>query len=67
MCLCYVSKHAGGRFAKLKNCIGIVLNGLTDNKITIQVLGGEIVCEWDQEKNLVFMTGPATTVFEGEI
>lgn len=47
--------------------VACVLNGLTDNKITIQVLGGEIVCEWDQEKNLVFMTGPATTVFEGEI
>ena len=47
--------------------VACVLNGLTDNKITIQVLGGEIVCEWDQEKNLVFMTGPVTTVFEGEI
>ena len=47
--------------------VACVLNGLTDNKITIQVLGGEIVCEWDQEKNLVFMTGPATTVFVGEI
>lgn len=47
--------------------VACVLNGLTNNRITIQVLGGEIVCEWDQEKNLVFMTGPATTVFEGEI
>ena len=47
--------------------VACVLNGLTDNKITIQVLGGEIVCEWDEERNLVFMTGPATTVFEGEI
>ena len=27
----------------------------------------DLLKEWDQEKNLVFMTGPATTVFEGEI
>lgn len=47
--------------------VACVLNGLTNNKITIKVLGGEIVCEWDREKNLVFMTGSATTVFEGEI
>ncbi|MCM1326273.1 MAG: diaminopimelate epimerase [Bacteroidales bacterium] len=44
-----------------------VLNGLTDEKITVKLLGGELQIEWDREKNLVFMTGPAVTVFEGSV
>lgn len=44
-----------------------VLNGLTDSTVTVKLLGGEIEVFWDQENNLVYMTGPAETVFEGEI
>ena len=44
-----------------------VLNGLTDTKVNVRVLGGTITCEWDREDNLVYMTGPAATVFDGEI
>lgn len=47
--------------------VACVLNGLTDKKVTVKVLGGEILCEWDQSENLVYMTGPAETVFDGEI
>lgn len=47
--------------------VACVLNGLTDDKITVRLLGGELTIEWDREENLVYMTGPATTVFEGEI
>lgn len=43
------------------------LNGLTDNHITVKLLGGEITVEWDREQNVIYMTGPAVTVFEGEI
>ncbi len=43
-----------------------VLNGLTEEKVTVRVLGGEIEIQWDREENLVYMTGPAATVFEGE-
>lgn len=46
--------------------VACVLNGLTDNKITVKLLGGELDIEWDREQNLVYMTGPAETVFEGE-
>lgn len=46
--------------------VACILNGLADNAVTVRVLGGEILIEWDREKNLVYMTGPATTVFEGE-
>lgn len=44
-----------------------VLNGLTNPQVTVKLLGGELLIEWDREKNLVYMTGPAVTVFEGEI
>ena len=47
--------------------VACVLNGLTDNAITVEVLGGELRIEWDRENNLVWMTGPATVVFSGEI
>ena len=47
--------------------VACVLNGLTDNAITVEVLGGELRIEWDRENDLVWMTGPATVVFSGEI
>ena len=47
--------------------VACVLNGLTDNQVTVKVLGGEIDIEWDREENVVYMTGPAVTVFEGEV
>lgn len=43
-----------------------VLNGLTEDEVTVRVLGGEIDIRWDREENLIYMTGPAETVFEGE-
>lgn len=46
--------------------VACVLNGLTEDKVTVRVLGGEIEIQWDREANLVYMTGPAATVFEGE-
>lgn len=47
--------------------VACVLNGKTEDDITVKVLGGEIRIQWDREADTVFMTGPATTVFEGEI
>ncbi len=47
--------------------VACVLNGLTENVVTVKVLGGELLIEWDREANLVYMTGPAVTVFEGEV
>ena len=44
-----------------------VLNDLTDDKITVKLLGGALDIEWDRETNHVYMTGPAALVFEGEI
>lgn len=46
--------------------VACILNGKTDNKVTVSLLGGELEIEWDRESNLVYMTGPAVTAFEGE-
>ena len=48
-------------------CVAGVLNGFTAPKLEVRVLGGALLIEWDREENLVWMTGPATTVFEGTI
>ena len=47
--------------------VACVLNGLTEEAVTVKLLGGELIITWDREANLVYMTGPAVTVFEGEI
>ena len=43
------------------------INGLTNRKVNVELLGGMLEIEWDEKTNHVFMTGPATTVFEGKI
>lgn len=47
--------------------VASILNGLTDNEVTIRLLGGDLLVEWNQVENMVYMTGPAEIVFEGEI
>lgn len=47
--------------------VASILNGLTDDRITVELLGGNLEIFWDRKENVVYMTGPATTVFEGEI
>ena len=47
--------------------VACILNGYTDEEVTVHVLGGKIKIYWDREENLVYMIGPAETVFEGEI
>jgi diaminopimelate epimerase len=47
--------------------VACMLNGLTDRKVTVHVLGGDITVEWDEKDNHVYMTGPATTVYDGVI
>lgn len=47
--------------------VASILNGYTDDEITVQLLGGDLVIRWDREKNVVYMTGTATVVFDGDI
>lgn len=47
--------------------VASILNNLTDTRVTVKLLGGDLQIEWDLEKNHVFMTGPAKVVFDGVI
>ena len=49
--------------------VASTLNGLVDEDVpvTVKLLGGDLQILWNRQENLVYMTGPATTVFEGEI
>ncbi len=47
--------------------VACVLNGYTEDQVTVKLLGGDLKIFWDREANLVYMTGPAEVVFDGEI
>ncbi len=53
-----------GTCATVMACI---LNNKTDNKVLVHLRGGDLTIEYIPETNHVFMTGPATEVFAGEI
>jgi diaminopimelate epimerase len=53
-----------GATASVYACI---LNGLTDDEVVVHLLGGDLKIKYDRELNTLFMTGPATRVFDGEI
>lgn len=44
-----------------------VLNELVSRKATVELLGGNLEIEWNENDDHVYLTGPAETVFEGEI
>ena len=46
--------------------VASMLKGLTNRKVTVQLLGGDLLIDW-AENGRVYMTGPATEVFSGEI
>jgi diaminopimelate epimerase len=51
-------------------CAAIVAGirrGLLDSPVEVQARGGELTIRWDGEGQPVFLSGPAETVFEGEI
>lgn len=47
--------------------VACILNGLTEEKVTVKLLGGDLEIEWNRAENKVYMTGPAEVSFEGEI
>lgn len=48
--------------------VAAILNGLVDNDVTVHLIGGDLQISWSgNESDSVFMTGPAATVFTGEI
>lgn len=53
-----------GACASVYACIR---NGYTEDQVTVRLLGGELNVRYDRKRNTIFMTGPAVTVFDGEI
>ncbi|HHX13148.1 MAG TPA: diaminopimelate epimerase [Clostridiales bacterium] len=47
--------------------IACILNGLTDHEVRVTLLGGDLIVRYDEKVDIVYMTGPAVTVFHGEI
>ncbi|NLY44135.1 MAG: diaminopimelate epimerase [Clostridiaceae bacterium] len=47
--------------------VASVLNGLSSRKAVVKLLGGDLLIEWNEKDNHVYMTGPAEKVFDGEI
>ena len=47
--------------------VASILNGYTSREVTVKLLGGDLKIEWNEKDNHVYMTGPATTVFEGNL
>ena len=47
--------------------VACVLNEKTDRHVYVKLLGGTLEIEWNKQDNHVYMTGPAVTVFEGEL
>ena len=47
--------------------VACIVNGYTNERVTVKLLGGDLDIYWDREANLVYMTGPAVTVFDGEL
>ncbi len=46
--------------------VACVLNKLTARKVTVHLLGGDLKIEW-ADNNHVYMTGPATTAYQGMV
>ena len=47
-------------------CVACYIDGLTERSVEIQLLGGNLQIDWNQENNHIYMTGPAKTICEGE-
>ncbi len=47
--------------------VSSVLNDISNRCVTVKLLGGDLIIEWNEKDNHVYMTGPATKVFDGEI
>ncbi|MDR0427804.1 MAG: diaminopimelate epimerase [Dysgonamonadaceae bacterium] len=47
--------------------VAAVLNNKLNRKAEISLSGGDLELDWKENNNHVLMTGPAVTVFEGEI
>jgi diaminopimelate epimerase len=45
----------------------MMANGKLDREVTVHLAGGDLRVRWDEKSGQMFMTGPAVTVFDGEL
>jgi diaminopimelate epimerase len=51
-------------------CAAVVMGikwGMLNKRVTVELSGGNLLIEWDGNQSPVLMTGPAQTVFDGQI
>ena len=49
------------------SAVACVLNGKTKEDVTVHLLGGDLEMFYDRENDIVWMTGPASVVYDGEL
>lgn len=47
--------------------VAAILRGFAKDRATIAMDGGCLQIEWNKDNNHIYMSGPAATVFEGDI
>ena len=47
--------------------VASIINHKTKNKVEVELLGGYLNIEWNEENNHIYMEGSATTVFDGTL
>jgi len=49
------------------SAVACILNGKTADEMTVHLRGGDLSLSYDREKNIVWMTGPAAIICDGEL
>ena len=47
--------------------VACVLNNRTKREVCVKLIGGELMINWDEKCNCLYMTGPAKKVFQGSV
>ncbi len=47
--------------------VSCIVNGLVSSPVDVELIGGYLTIEYNQNEDVVYMSGPAEIVFEGEI
>ena len=61
------AKDSDQRWTLCAAVVAGIRRGLLDSPVEVETRGGELTIAWQGADNPVWMTGPAESVFEGEI
>ena len=63
----FCQKIAAGEIDPEALLMEFAAEDMAKEQATVKLAGGNLQVNWDRKENLVYMAGPAVTVFEGEI